>query len=480
MKHEPFDVELEQALLGWLFIDNSAIDVAAADLEANDFYDPLHARIYQLIIHLSLDGKVTPPLVNSFLKNDEGLKEVGGYSYLMTLAQAAPSGVDVPRYVKTLIEFSSRRKLIALAGDIVEQANESSYELPASQIVVETTEAILQIGRAGAKHTLSLHEIGMETLREIEALHLGKPIPIVKTGQAKLDDELGGFRGGDLIVIPAKSGMGKSALMGSIALNTARAGIPTLVFSLEMTRRQWVERMVCDFDFKNADQALWYSKIRNGKINQDEFSRFGNALSQMADFPFHIDDDDSLAVEQMAAIARAFKAKHDNKLGIVIVDYIQIVSPSSRERTTREQQVNGIARGLKSMAKRLGWPVVAGSQMNESDEGRTKDEKRPRGSDVRESKGIYNESDQMISPYRPAWFVQNRKPMEAVPGEADWIAWKAELKACEHRMEALCLKNRHGRVFDVELYCDMGASAIRDVEPIRSALSNEDAKALLL
>lgn len=474
-RHEPYDIEVEQSMLGSLLRNNKLIDIAAADLDGHHFYDPLHGRIYDMIVHLQTEGEVTPVILHSVMKSDPGIIETGGLEYLKGLFLAAPYQPPVRQYVAILLELSYRRELIAIAEDIRVSAYESpQFDMTAQKVADTATEALLQAGRAVAEPAITAYDSAMESLKECERIARGEGVAMVKTGMEKVDDELGGLRGGDFIVILGKSGMGKSALMGGISRNTAFAGVPTLVFTLEMRRAQWVERMVCDIDYDDAmaegQRAMWYSRVRNGKINEAEFARFYLASSKLQGLPLEIIEADDLTVQQIQARARAFKAKWgknsdgSERVGIVIVDYVQIIEPTD-PRDNRERQVAKIARGLKSLGKRLNWPVVVGSQMNENDEGRAKEEKRPQARDARESKAIMNEADIMLSPFRPAYFVENRKPMDAISGDPVWLAWKADLKAVINRFEILMLKNRHGRRIDFDMHCDMGASAIRDHAP---------------
>lgn len=487
-RHEPYDVDLEAAVLGSLLVDNRLIDVVGAHLVAEQFYDPLHQRLFTMILHLRTEGDVTPLILHSVMKRDPGLVEMGGRDYLVTLLQAAPALPNIERLSSLLAELAYRRELIEIGESIISGAYEAPGEKSARGVADEGTEALLRVGRAGAPKVLTAYESALESLHEAEKIATGQPVPLIKTGWAKLDDEIGGLRGGDLVVIPAKSGMGKSALMGGLGLNTARAGVPTLVFSLEMMRRQWVERLVCDLDFDIRDigvRPLWYSRMRNGRLNSDEFTRFGAAMQLLHGLPLEIRDEDDLTILQVQSIARAFAAKHGTnadgsaRLGIVIIDYAQIVDGGDTRDRNREQVVAGIARGAKSLAKRLGWPVVIGSQMNENAGQRAKEESRPQAGDVRESKALMNEADLMLSPYRQAYFVENRRPSDAITGDVAWEKWRDELKACRNRMEVLVLKNRHGRRFEVEMFCDMGASAIRDSAPYQPTPSDQAADDLL-
>jgi replicative DNA helicase len=479
-KHDPWDVELEQAILGSLLVDNGLIDVAAAELTPEDFYDPLHARMFEFVSYLQSEGTVTPLILASVMKTDPGMVEVGGAGYLAGLAAAAPALPNIRAHARLLKELAARRTLIKIGEDLVTAAYDSPRENPAQAITDGATEALLRVGQQGARPIVSAYDTAMESLSEAEKIASGQPVPLVKTGFDKLDGEIGGLAAGDFLVIPAKSGMGKSALITAMALRAARAGVPAILFSLEMTRRQIVNRMVCDIDFDTAAKPMWYSRIRNGRLTEAEFSRFGAAAAELHGLPLEIHDDDTLTLAQICGRARAFAARHKGKMILVLVDYIQIINPGEyRKEVTREQVVNGFARGLKGLAKRLGSPVAAGSQMNENAEGRAKDERRPQGGDVRESKGIFNEADLMISPWRPAYFVENRKP-DATAGATVWETWKTEHAACAHILELLGLKNREGRRFNVEIWCEIGSNALRDEQPRRASTDAEKAQADLL
>lgn len=486
-RHVPYDIEVEQALLGALLLDNRRIDEAAAELEPEHFYDPLHARLFDMICYLPSEETAPSPLtVHAVMKTDPGLIEVGGHAYLSGLAASTPAMPNVLDYARILRDLAARRALIRIGENLVNGAFEPPRDLSPETLGSQTIEDILQAGSGSAKPILSPYKIAMESVRALEEVAAGKAIPGIKTGIAKLDREIGVLRGGDFITILGKSGMGKSALMGTLAKNIAQQGHPVIFFSLEMTASQLVERMVCDIDFDTAEKAMWYSRVRNHRLSDDEFARFMLTSRKLESLPLEIIEEDGLTMAQIAARSRAFSARHGRKnvdgspkIGAVLLDYLQIIEPAD-SRDNRERQVARVARAAKALAKRLGWPVIAGSQMNESDEGRAKEERRPRASDARESKGIMNESDLMFSPYRPVVAVENRKPMEAAEGDPANVAWKGEVKALRHRFDLLCLKNRHGRKFDLELWADMAANAIRDQTPSRAMTPQDDAMGDLL
>ncbi len=489
-RHEPRDLDLEQAVLGSLLQDNRLIDVAAAELKSAELYDPLHARMLEMIIGLFADGdQVSVHTLYAVMKHDPGVIETGGIAYLDALRAAAPALPAMRTMISQLKELAFRRELLKLGAELQAGVYEGPKEAPSKALADRATEALLYIGAATVKPITSAYEAAMESLREAERHQRGEPVPVVMTGFHKVDLEMGGWRGGDFIVIAGKSGMGKSALMCSIALNAALMGTPVIFFSLEMKRRQVVDRMVCALDYPENDaRPMWYSKIRNGKMNNDEFDRFAIAANRLPGPELlEIHDDDGLTVAQISARARAFAAKYcrnkdgTQKMGLVIVDYVQIVEPAAGGyQESRERQVSGIARGLKGLAKKLDWPVVGGSQFNDDDKHRVKEEKRPVINDARESKAIGNEADIFLSPLRPAYFVENRKPMDAPRDSPEMITWKGDMREVRHKLELLTLKNRHGRRVDFSLHCEIGSNAILDYAPGSAESAAEQAQADML
>lgn len=473
-----FNVECEQALLGLLLVDNRQIDIAGALIEPRHFYDPLHQRIFETVLTLRPEGNVTPLILNAHMRADAGLRELGALSYLGNLAEAAPSVPNVRELTNVLRELFARRELDRIGAAATEGAKSDSpirAEVAATIAAVDTLQGEL----ARRAEQLTAAGVASEVMQAVERGQTTKLVQRVKTGLSLLDDEIGGLHGSDLIVVAGRSGMGKSALLGGVAVRAALAGFPTLVFSLEMKRHQWVERTICDLDYDAAPSPLWYSKFRTGRLTREETGRAAQVVYDRLtpDLPLEICDDDTLNIHQIASRARAFRALHPT-LGLIVIDYLQIVAPAERRDRSREQEVTAIVRGCKQMAKSLDWPVLAGAQLltKTGDMNSTRDRK-PTTADIRESGAIEFEADLVLTPFRKAFFVQNRRP-EGGPGTSDYDAWKAELAACANRFELLGLKNRHGRPFELELFCDMAASAIRDFKPYKP--SDADLNADLL
>lgn len=469
------DIELEQAILGAIIIDNAKIDIAAAIISPEHFSEPLHARIFELMSMLHEDGTVTPLLLHSVMKTNKALKELGGLDYLVNLIKATPALFQMRDHARRLRELAVRRELVAIGQDIAEQAT-TGTDTTAKQVGAAVRAVDLVAARLENRETqLSATAVASEVMALAEKASAGMPVLGVPTGLKGLDDEVGKLHGSDLIVVAGRSGMGKSALLGGMAVRAALAGYPTLVFSLEMKRTQWIERTICDLDFDTAPKPMWYSHFRNHRLNGEEVGRAAQvAYDRLGpSLPMEICDDDALTIHQIASRARAFKAQH-GKLGLIVLDYLQIVEPAERRDRSREQEVTAIVRGAKSMAKSLDWPVIAGAQLlTKGGDVHAAKDRRPTVADIRESGAIEFEADLIFAPYRKAFYVGQRKP-EAGPGSPEWASWKAEIDACIHKFELLVLKNRHGRTCELDLYCDMAASAIRDFEPYRPSESERN------
>lgn len=492
---DSYDINIEQAVLGACLIDNRHVMAASAYADPVHFYDPLHARVFEVMQAMLEDGDVITPLtLSSALRLDPGLLEVGGVAYLAGLAAAAPAMPNVRAYSKIVRDFALRRDAVAALADATTAvklgAGSVSKALKGVLGIAEEAERL-----SAASNYQSAFDAGMESIRDAERAASGKPVRAVRTGLAKMDTELGGLRGGDFIVVAGKSGMGKSALMGGISWKAATRFYPVLVISLEMKRKPWVQRQITDIDFDDPDinGPLEYRKFRAidaGKetFSGGEFERAVMANRKLEEIPWmEVYDEDGLTLAQIAARARAFQSKwkddprirkgqgtpdDEDPIGLVIIDYLQIVDPASRQYRPREQEVRDIARGSKALAKNLDWPVMAGSQLNEDEKGRGKENKRPQASDVRESKSIVHEADVILLPYREAQALLDARP-DSAPGEPTWINWNNEVRAARHRFDAIIGKNRHGRRTTIEMFGDMRASAVRDESPFRRVAQQE-------
>jgi replicative DNA helicase len=253
--------------------------------------------------------------------------------------------------------------------------------------------------------------------------------------------------------------MGKSVLLSHVAKAAAMEGAPALLISLEMPREQNVQRLIADIDYDDhPDSPLHYTWFRRGSLRAEQLDRATRAGIRLRQLPLEIFDNSGVNVHQISALAERFAARQ-RKMGIVAVDYLQIVAPSDRYSGSKVQEVTEISNGLKSLAKRIGWPVIVGCQLNRLVEGR--DIKRPRLADLRESGAIEQDADVVMGLYRPAYYVEEQRP-EYGPTDPAWATWKAELDAVRNDLDIIVLKNRNGPTGSVKLHVEIAASAIRN------------------
>ncbi|MGC8534903.1 MAG: replicative DNA helicase [Rhizomicrobium sp.] len=453
----PSDAELEQGLLGACLADNAVIDEVFSACEPDDFFCAPHAALAAAICKLHADGLPVTPLT---LKAKIGslCDEIGGHRYFASLASAAPSW-GISTMARQLVELRVRRQAISACMDGAEDLTRLDVPVLAGlQAALDVADkASAMVGR---QSHLPIVETIHSVLEQAENASRGQPQPFVPTGSERLDAALGALQASDLAIYAGRPGMGKSTMMLRTALAAVLAGRPAIVFSLEMTTAQCLHRIGCDLDYDlNPDAPLSYSWFRGCPTSAD-VGRLAEALRHVPEL-LEIRDQGDLTIQEIAALARGFAAKHSNRLGIVIIDYLQKVSPSDRYRGSKVQEVTEISGACKALAKRLGWPVVAGAQLSRGVEGR--EDKRPTLSDLRESGAIEQDADSVIGLYRPAYYVAKHKP--ASPHDPKYGEWQTEFEEKKHLLEAIILKNRHGAEDVLDLHCEMRASAIRDAQP---------------
>ena len=481
-RHVPYDIDIEQALLGSILRDNRAMDRASLLVKAEHFYDPLHGRIFETMGQMISRGGVvvTPLTLHASMKADPGIMETGGQAYLEAMYAAAPSIPNIRDFCNILADLYVRRSLINVGTEIVNSAYDAPMEKTALDQIADAERALYGVGHAAGQMTIrklpqAASVVSREVIERAQRVMQGERIPQVTTGLLALDEAMGGMQGGDFIVLPGRSGMGKSALMGGISLRAAMAGYPSLCFSMEMKAHQWIERNITDLDFDTAVQPIPYQAFRKGTLTMEELARCEEAHMRIPDDNMlEICDDRQLNIHDIGARARAFKAKHPGKLGLIVVDYLQIIQPAPGKDRSREQEVTQLAVGLKSLAKALDWPVLAGAQLltKGGDPKMANKERIPTLADIRESGGIETEADIIIAPHRKAFYLRKSKP-DLPQDDPEYQIWRAEYRACKNAMKIYGLKNRMGAEFDLDLYCDMRSSSIRDEAP-RIAMSSEE------
>jgi replicative DNA helicase len=466
-RHVPYDIEVEQALLGAILVDNQALERVSAVLKGEHFYDPLHQRLYEAMSGTMERGGmvITPLTLHAAMKADPGLQEVGGHAYLAGLAQAAPAYANVRDYARILHDLFVRRSLIHLGEDIVNTAYEAPIEAPPQAQIEEAEKALYRIAETSryGEGPIEFSESLRRTVESAEkAQARGGKISGVASGFADLDSLLGGLQPSDLIIIAGRPGMGKTSLATNMAFHAARAyaldvaegietprGCPVLMFSLEMAAQQLSARILSE----QTEIEMW--KIRNGKFSESEWENFVLKMQDLSNLPLYIDDTGGISIAQIAARAR--RLKREKKVGLVIIDHIQLVAPSRRVEN-RVQEITEISKGLKVLAKELDVPVIALSQLSRSVDSR--DDKRPVLSDLRESGSIEQDADVVMFVYREAYYLKTRKPAEDDP---EFTKWAEKMEKVGMLADVLVEKHRHGATTRIELFFDDRFTRFKDL-----------------
>jgi replicative DNA helicase len=405
----PHSVEAEQSVLGGLLLDNLAWDRAADLLTDSDFYRFEHRLIYAAIG--SLVGASKPADVVTVFEHLQSLgraDECGGLGYLNSLAQSVPSAANLRRYAEIVRERAILRKLIGASDEIATQAFNPQGR-PVSQILDEAESRIFKIGEEGSRTKqgfVGIDRLVIELIDRVTELHENgaEEVTGVRTGFYELDRYTAGLQKGDLVVLAARPSMGKTALALNIAEHVAvHEELPVLVFSMEMGASQLAVRMVGSLG--RIDQQ----RLRTGKLHDDEWTRLTEAVDKLGKVSMFIDETAALNPAELRARARRMARQFGGTLGLVIVDYLQLMSGSSGSDENRATELGEISRGLKALAKELQCPVLALSQLNRSVESRN--DKRPMMSDLRESGAIEQDADVIMFIYRDDYYnKESREP----------------------------------------------------------------------
>ena len=454
----PQNLEAEQALLGAILSNNDAADRVTQFLGPEHFSEAVHARIYEAATTLIRLGKLaTPVTLKTHFENDQTLKEIGGPAYLARLAASATTIINADEYGRMIFELAQRRKLISLGTDVVNEAFEPDIE-STSKDLIEKTEAALyglaekgQFGKGFQQFQSAMAKaIDMASAAYQRDGHLSG----ISCGLTDIDEKMGGLQRSDLIILAGRPAMGKTALATNIAYHVAKKysaeyqadgsmkvldGAVVAFFSLEMSSEQLATRIIAE------QTSISSEEIRRGKISEDEFQRLVEVSRDLQSLPLYIDDTGGLSIAQLAARAR--RLKRQRGLGLIIVDYLQLLAGSARKASEgRVQEVTEITVGLKALAKELDVPIVALSQLSRQVESR--DDKRPQLSDLRESGSIEQDADVVLFVYREEYYLQRLEPQV---GSSEHQTWQDKMDRAHGKAEVIIGKQRHGPTGTIDL-----------------------------
>ena len=393
----PHSIEAEESVLGAVLLSSDAANIALERLHADDFYRPAHQQIFEAVRKLfDTHEPIDAVTVSEVLRRDGTLERIGGVEYLTRILDAVPTASNIDYYAGIVDEHALRRRLMRVGGDIGSLAGHLTE--PITDVIDQAEQAVFQVAerRVGEGLTSIDPLLGPAIERAEELQRLGSDVTGIATGYKDLDRKLAGLHPTNLIVIAARPGMGKTALALNIAQNVAQRDIPVAIFSLEMSREEIVSRMLC------AQGRIDSQRLRTGQLSEADFTKLSNAASSLYKKPVYVDDSPGLTVTEIRAKSRRLKRRPG--LGLVIVDYLQLMQGSGGEN--RQQEIALISRSLKNLARELDVPIIAVSQLNRSLEQR--EDKRPRLGDLRESGAIEQDSDVVMFIYRDEYYSPER------------------------------------------------------------------------
>ncbi len=450
-KIPPQAPEVEEAVLGALMLEKDAFTGIAAILKVESFYKEEHQKIFKVIQHLVANEKpIDLLMVTQELKNRQELDEVGGPIYITQLTSRVASAAHLEFHARIIAQKFIQRELIRISSEIQVKSFDDSMDL---DDLIDYAEASLFKVTEGniSKESQPIKPLLREAIERIEE-NAKKPDGLsgIASGFNKLDKITSGWQNTDLMIVAARPAMGKTAFVLSMARNMAvLKQVPVAVFSLEMSSMQLVLRLIA------AETELGSEKIKSGKLEEWEWELFNRRIKNLENAPLYIDDTPALSIFEFRAKCRRLKMQHD--IGIVIVDYLQLMTAGNDVKGNREQEVSTISRNLKAIAKEINVPIIALSQLNRSVESR--DGKRPQLSDLRESGAIEQDADMVMFIHRPEYYG---------------ITQDADGNSLLGVAEIIIAKHRNGSVGDVQLAFKASLAKFSNLEEVSMGTMPED------
>ena len=423
----PQDLVAEKSLLGAVMIDENILPEILTIIKPADFYEERHGKIFKAMSNLYDSHRPIDLLtLTNELKSLKLIKEIGGASYLTELSNFVPAASHAKAYAEIVEKNATRRRLIKAGTEIANKAYSDDAEV--SELIGKAEQELFEVSDKIVKSDYQkMGDLLDDAFNRIEDLHNNKgALRGLKTGFRDIDKKTAGLQKGDLIIIGARPAMGKTTFAQNLAYNVAsinNRGV--LFFSMEMAANEIIDRMISDV----SGVGNW--GIRTGNLSDEEFAKIGEAMGEMAEIPIYIDDTSSMTIMELRNKVR--RAAHDHDIGVVIIDYLQLLDGSDRYKGQRVQEVTEISRGLKILARELSIPVIALAQLSRNVTGR--ENPRPILSDLRDSGSIEQDADLVMFLHRPDYYKQNDDNYEET-----------------HITEVIIAKHRHGETGRVDLY----------------------------
>ena len=459
-KELPNNIEAEQAVIGSILVTNEIFDEINLILSSNNFYDPIHQKIFSAIENLIFRGMLANPItLKSYFEDEKD--DLNVPDYLVKVTKFSTSIRQSVEYSKIIYDMFVRRELIKISENTIDTAKLNDLSTTGQDIIEDSEKLLYELAEKGSSYSslISFDKALRQTIDMASAAYKNEEgIVGVPTGLRDLDDRLGGLHKSDLIIIAGRPGMGKTALATNIAFNAAqklqdsgKEKASVAFFSLEMSSEQLSTRILAE------QSKIKSNDIRRGRISDEQFDRFLETSKNISELPLYIDETPALTIAAMSNRARRIKRLHG--LDLIIVDYIQLMRGSLNYKDGRVQEVSEITQGLKAIAKELSIPVVALSQLSRQVEQR--DNKKPQLSDLRESGSIEQDADVVMFVYRESYYLENKEPKPATVEHAEW---QAKMNEVSNLAELIIGKQRHGPTGNVFLEFEAMFTKFKDTQ----------------
>ncbi len=458
-KELPNNIEAEQAVIGSILVTNEIFDEVNSIISNINFYDPMHQKIFDAIENMIYKGLLANPItLKNYFENEKD--ELNVPEYLVKITKFSTSVRQAMEYSKIIYDMYVRRELIKISEKIIDDAKENDLESNGQNIIENSEKLLYDLAEKGSfsSSLIKFDDAMKQTIEMASAAYKNEGgIVGVPTGLRDLDDRLGGLHQSDLIIIAGRPSMGKTSLATNIAFNAAQkiqgSGAKSSVafFSLEMSSEQLSTRII-------SEQArIGSNDIRRGRISDEQFDQFLETSKNISELPLFIDETPAISIAAMSNRARRIKRLHG--LDLIVVDYIQLMKGSFNNKDGRVQEISQITQGLKAIAKELGVPVLALSQLSRQVEQR--DDHKPQLADLRESGSIEQDADVVMFVYREGYYLQRKEPREATVEHAEW---QAKMNEVAHLAEIIIGKQRHGPIGKVTLEFEERFTKFKDTQ----------------
>ena len=472
----PRNVEAEAALIGAMLIDNRISTDIETRLTEDHFFEPLHGRLFrQIRILIDRGMVVTPVTLKPLFEGDETLQALGGTGYLAKLTESSVGLIGARDFARQIYDLALLRELVSVGRNLVTQALDTSESVDPKQQIEQAEAALYRVSEGDEEQggVKRFHSASTEALQLIsKAMNAGGGLSGVTTGIQALNQKLGGLHHSDLTILAGRPAMGKTSLATNLAFNaadrwrsdllegidpTTSVGAPVAFFSLEMSADQLATRILAE------QSGISSEKLRKGIIDKNEFMALARAAQKLEDLPLFIDDTPALTIAALRARARRMKKKHE--IGLIIIDYLQLLAGTGRG-DNRVNEISEISRGLKTLAKELNVPVIALSQLSRQVESR--EDKRPQLSDLRESGSIEQDADIVLFIFRGEYYHLSMKPDEPDERSGEDVLrkyreWEEKHLELVGRATVIVAKQRHGSTGNVPLRFDSETTRFSDL-----------------